>query len=385
MPLRKALYGHPEFGYRRDARFRERMDTMGGKLDNDHQSNYIFENGLLLTLYVDDVLLSGPESLHSSFWAELQKRIAIEEPAPVDRCLGRKHSVKRENGVTTIAFDMEDFILQSCEAYASLTGQNLQEAESPYVADGSLCETDWTTGGELEGSASKMLMKLLWLARSARPDLMKGISDLRRRVTCWSRADDKRLDRLVCYLWSSRTHKLFGQIADPVEDLKTVLYTDPDHSSGIDFTRSTSGTLLCIEGPSSFWPLSWMRKKQTSTSRSTTEAEIVSLATGLFDAFPTLDFAEKLLGQDLKLECRQDNSAAISIVHLGHSPKLGHVLSSKTHRENLSSLYEVFDSGLAKLIYVKTIYATTCRPNDQTNCCIKMGCRLGTIRRDQAH
>ena len=67
------------------------MGIMGGKLDNDHQSNYIFENGLLLTLYVDDVLLSGPESLHSAFWEELQKHIAIEEPAPVDRCLGRKN------------------------------------------------------------------------------------------------------------------------------------------------------------------------------------------------------------------------------------------------------------------------------------------------------
>ena len=173
-----------------------------------------------------------------------------------------------------------------------------------------------------------------------------------RRVTCWSRADDKRLYRLVCYLWSTRTHKLFGQIADPVENLRLVLYTDADHSSGVEFTQSTSGTLLCIEGPSSFWPLSWMSKKQTSTSRSTTEAEIVSLATGLFDAIPTLDFAEKLLGEGLKLECRQDNSAVISIVHLGYSPKVRHV--SKTHRVNLSSVYGVFDSGLAKLIYVKT-------------------------------
>ncbi len=183
---------------------------------------------LLLTLYVDDVLLSesGPESLHSAFWAELQKRIAIEEPAPVDRCLGRKHLVKRENGVTTIAFDMEDFILQSCEAYTNLTGQNLKEAASPYFADGNLCETDWLTKGQLEGSASKILMKLVWLARLSRPDLMKGISDLTRRVTCWCRADDKRLYRLVCYLWPTRTHKLFGRIADPIGDLKLVLYTE---------------------------------------------------------------------------------------------------------------------------------------------------------------
>ena len=79
------------------------------------------------------MLLSGPEHLRAHFWTELQKYIAIEEPAPVDRCLGRKHLVKREGGVTTIAFDMEDFILQSCEAYTSLTGQTLKEASSHYV------------------------------------------------------------------------------------------------------------------------------------------------------------------------------------------------------------------------------------------------------------
>jgi len=133
------------------------------------------------------------------------------------------------------------------------------------------------------------------------------------------------LYRLVCDLWPTRTHKLFGQIADSVENLRLLLYTDADHASGIDFIQSTSSAYLCIEGPSSFWPLSWMSKKQTSTSRSANEAEIVSLAAGLFDALPTLDFADKLLGKDLQLECRQDNSAVISIVHLGYSPKLRHV------------------------------------------------------------
>ena len=124
--------------------------------------------------YVDDVLLPGPEHLHAPFWTDLQKYIAIEEPTPVDGCLGRNHLVKREGG----GFDMQDFILQSCEAYTSLTGQNLKEAVSRYVADGSWCETDCSSQGQLEGSASKVLMKLPWLARLARPDLMKGICDL---------------------------------------------------------------------------------------------------------------------------------------------------------------------------------------------------------------
>ena len=66
-PLDKALYGHPESGFHWDARFREVMQIMGGSPDQDNQSNWTFGNGLLLTLYVDDVLLSGPSHLHADF------------------------------------------------------------------------------------------------------------------------------------------------------------------------------------------------------------------------------------------------------------------------------------------------------------------------------
>ena len=97
-PLKKALYGHPESGFHWDARFREVMGLMGGKADRDNQSNWTFDNGLVLTLYVDDILLSGPSGLRKGFWESLQKHLEIEEPTPVDRCLGRKHLFKRENG-----------------------------------------------------------------------------------------------------------------------------------------------------------------------------------------------------------------------------------------------------------------------------------------------
>ncbi len=42
-------------------------------------------------MYVDDLLLSGPEANHDSFWADLVKHINIDEPEPLDRFLGRNH------------------------------------------------------------------------------------------------------------------------------------------------------------------------------------------------------------------------------------------------------------------------------------------------------
>ena len=68
-------------------------------------------------------------------------------------------------------------------------------------------------------NASRVLMKILWSARFARPDLMKGISDLTRRITTWSKADDRKLYRLLSYLKGTASYVLEGKIADDAKSL----------------------------------------------------------------------------------------------------------------------------------------------------------------------
>ena len=52
----------------------------------------------------------------------------------------------------------------------------------------------------------------------------------------------------------------------------------------------TSGRILCIFGSHTFVPTSWMCKKQTSDSHSSTESEIISLDAGSrMDGIPALD------------------------------------------------------------------------------------------------
>ena len=54
--------------------------------------------------------------------------------------------------------------------------------------------------------------------------------------------------------------------------------------------KSTSGGTLCVFGSHAFVPISWMCKKQTSVSHSSTESESISLAAGLrLDGIPALD------------------------------------------------------------------------------------------------
>ena len=67
-------------------------------------------------------------------------------------------------------------------------------------------------------------------------------------------------------------------------------FKTPIFSGDLEDSKSTSGGTLCVFGSHTFVPISWMCKKQTSVSHSSTESEVMSLDAGLrLDGIPALD------------------------------------------------------------------------------------------------
>ena len=67
------------------------------------------------------------------------------------------------------------------------------------------------------------------------------------------------------------------------------LLEDYAFAGDLEDSKSTSGGILFIFGSHTFVPISWMCKKQTSVSHSSTEAEIISLDAGSrMDGIPAL-------------------------------------------------------------------------------------------------
>ena len=94
-----------------------------------------------------------------------------------------------------------------------------------------------------------------------------------------------------------------------------------------------------LKGPNTWFPLTWIAKKQSAVSRSTTEAELISMAYALFsEALPMLNLWDRLLKRPVKLRIFEDNEATIKVVKKGYSAKLKHV--SRTHKVNIASLHE---------------------------------------------
>ena len=365
--LIKSLYGHPESGGWWERHLTRAIVTLKGVPVSGHPSVFFFkEQRLLLNVYVDDLMIAGDDSKHESFWKALRAiPIELEDPEPLGRFLGREHPVSVSGALVsnqaastvrlhTVAFEMSDYARSAVELYAQHTGiVKFKHATTPFVPDGSLVYADDDVVGDLAPHACSMLMKLLWLGRLSRPDLLKPVSDLATRITKWSKNNDRELFRLVCYVNATVYYRLVGTIGDDISELSLKLFVDADFAGDRLDAKSTSGGYLVLVGPQSFFPLMWISKRQTSVSRSTTESEVVSLAGALFsEAIPAMILWECLLDRPVRLSIQEDNQATIRVVLKGFSPKLRHI--SRTHKVNISSVHEIVQDDNISVDYCET-------------------------------
>ena len=115
-------------------------------------------------------------------------------------------------------------------------------------------------------------------------------TNLHDRSQKWTKACDKRLGRLISYIHHTCKHKQYCHVGNTAKQCRLGLFQDSDFAGDLEDSKSTSGGTLCIFGSHTFVPISWMCKKQTAVSHSSTESENISLDIGLrLDGLPALE------------------------------------------------------------------------------------------------
>ena len=338
--LRKALYGHPLASACWDLHLRQVLQGDLGLLPMEgHPSVYYCpKTFLLVVIYVDDVLVSGPKAHQSAFWKELQRLVETDEVEDLNQFIGRNHELSEGQCV----FNMVDYCQQAIDLYLEAAGNvSLRRVSTPYVNEGVLTMEDYQVQGQISHKASSVLMKLLWVCRLARPDLAYPIGMLATQVTRWSRNADKQLFRLVSYLHTTRDLCLVSRVVDAPSSCSLCLYVDAD-LGGCPFTaKSTSGLFLVITGPNgTFAPIAWSSRRQQHVARSTADSELNALSEGVHEELaPALMLLQTLLGKETpKAIVKEDNSAVVQSVRKGYSIKLRHL--ARTPKLSLASLNE---------------------------------------------
>ena len=151
-----------------------------------------------------------------------------------------------------------------------------------------------------------------------------------------------------------------------------------DFAGDLEDSKSTSGGRLCILGGHTFVPISWMCKKQTSVSHSSTESEIISLDTGLrLDGLPALelwDLIVSVLGSVSQISDRTGRPVNDVKKHQKSHGKI-HVMENidsvpsdvqSSHQEALLYVFEDNEAVIKMIIEAKKSYNETCFQNRQS-------------------
>ena len=194
--------------------------------------------------------------------------------------------------------------------------------------EGLFSEADLLEARVLSSDASEILMKILYGARVARPDLLRAVCGLASDITRWTKACDKRLFRLMYYIDSTVDYVLVGKVPKSLkrEDLRYKLFADADWAGDKATARSTSGVFGCIVGPGTFWPHACKCAKRTCVSQSTPEAELVAAALAMrCVGLPALDLFDFLLQRKCCLDFEEDSETATHTIKAGFSPTVRHI------------------------------------------------------------
>ena len=144
--------------------------------------------------------------------------------------------------------------------------------------------------GELPKVCSQIVLKCFYLARIGRPDILWSVNKLALSITKWTKACDKRLNRLISKIHHTCEYRQHCHVGNTAKQCRLGLFQDFDFAGDLEDSKSKSGGTLCVFGSHSFVPISWMSKKQTLVSHSSTESEIISLDAGLrLDGLPALE------------------------------------------------------------------------------------------------
>lgn len=240
----------------------------------DH-SVFVHKNGVIIAIYVDDLLLLGPilEDI-LKLKEQLANRFRMKDLGAVAWYLGMQITRDRAKRIlwisqsTYIKRAIEDLGMTECNPTSTPMDVSCKLKKNVYLKEGEWITYESTKQEQV--AYQSIIGTLLWIACQTRPDIAFAVGMCSRYSANPNPGHDMALKRIIRYLAGTAD---LGLRYGPSEGAKGELvgYTDAAYGDCLDTRYSTSGYIYFL------WngPISWSSKRQTGVTTSTAEAEYV--------------------------------------------------------------------------------------------------------------
>ena len=296
-----------------------------------------------IVVHVDDMLVTAPSDAHLDALIKQFGERYNDEYASITVQRGRRIEyvgmVFDFNEEDAVKVTMEGYIDDLLREYESIAG----EVETPAV--GTLFSV--RKGAEqLDSKRAEefhtLVAKVLYLAKRIRPDLLVAVSFLTRRVQSPDVDDQRKLERVIKYIRSTR-HLGIRLSADKF--ISVLAYVDASFATHDDMKSHTGSVITLGRGP-----VMANSRIQRLTTLSSAESELVGLSESLGQVLWTRMFLEAQGYEMGPAKVFEDNQSAIKLAENGESR------SSRTRHIAIRYffIHDRIKSGEVAIEYMKT-------------------------------
>ena len=147
------------------------------------------------------------------------------------------------------SYDMEGHAMKCVERYCELankTTQQLKKVSTPCIDDHHFKRRRIEIRGRTVKSILSNCSECLYLALIGRPDIVWPVNKFARSIKKWTKACDKRLNRLISYIRHTCEYKQYGYVGNTAKQCRLGLFQDSDFAGDLEDSKSTSGGTLCV-------------------------------------------------------------------------------------------------------------------------------------------
>ena len=336
--LLKSLYGLKQASRQWFARLTTELQQKHFTQSKNDYSLFIYKDNVdlcIVAVYVDDIILTGTNTtILNDLKLHLHTVFSIKDLGELSYFLGIEVS-RVATGIILTQRKFTKELLESCEMDVS------KSAKTPLPVNLRLLVNE----GEFyhDPAQYRCLVGKLNFLTHTRPDISFGVQTLSQFLQSPRIQHVKALSHMLRYLAGSIGQGILLQSSD---ELSLQGFSDSDWASCPNTRRSVTGYIMLL-GKS---PISWKSKKQSTVSRSSSEAEYRALASAASEITWLVRLLSELGIQNLKpIRLCCDNQSAI---HLGKNP----VHHERTKHVELDCHFtrEKVMEGLLELVYIPT-------------------------------